>query len=102
MAAGDLPDGVEVARLGEHDADVGQRGLHQQTGHVAFGQASVKRVGVVERHDRGRERDVDLWAEPARTGDDPVAVEDGEGLVDGAVVAPVHDRDPWRPVSARA
>ena len=30
-------------------------------------------------------------------GDDPVAVQDGEGLVDGAVVAPVHHRDPGAP-----
>ena len=42
--------------------------------------------------------DVDLWAERARARHHAVAgaavLEHAEGLVDGAVVAPVHDRDP--------
>ena len=94
VPAGDLADPVEVAVLGEHDADVGQRRLHQQAGDVALGQPPVERVEVVERDHRRRRRDVDLRTERARPGDDPVAVEHGERLVDRAVVAPVHHRDP--------
>ena len=51
--AGDLADRVEVALVGQHDADVGQRRLHQQAGDVALRQAPVERVGIVEGDDRG-------------------------------------------------
>ena len=58
-----------------------------------MGERRLERGEVVEGHDAGGERDVDLGAERAGAGDHPVAVEHGERLVDGAVVAPVHDRD---------
>ena len=94
VATGDLADAVEVAVVGQHDADVGQRRLHQQAGDVALGQPPVEGVEVVERHHGRRDGDVDLRTEGAGPGHHPVAVEHGEGLVDGAVVAPVHHRDP--------
>ena len=92
MPAGDLADRVEVARLGQHDADVGERGLHQQAGDVALGEPAVEGVGVVEGEDGRGDGHVDLRTHAARARDDPVALEDGEGLVDGAVVAPVDRR----------
>ena len=57
----------------------------------------VERVRVVERHHGGRLSDVDLRAHRAGPGHHPVTVEDGQRLVDGAVVAPVHHRDPRPP-----
>ena len=94
VAARDLADALEVAVVGQHDPDVGQRRLHQQAGDVALRQTTVEGVEVVERHDRGRHGDVDLRPESARAGNHAALVEHGEGLVDGAVVAPVHHRDP--------
>ena len=58
----------------------------------------VEGVEVVERHHRGGGGDVDLRSQRARPRDDPVAratvLEHAERLVDRAVVAPVHHRDP--------
>ena len=97
VPAGHLADPVEVAVVGEHDADVRQRRLHQQAGDVALGQPTVQGAEVVERHHRGRRGHVDLRPEPTGPGHHPVPVEHGEGLVDGAVVAPVHHRHPRPP-----
>ena len=84
---------VEIAGLGQHDADVRQRRLHQHGGDVAVVQRPLQRVEVVERHHRVVERRVDLGADcpgrrttwPGRPG--------SPRLVDRAVVAPVHHRD---------
>ena len=46
---------------------------------------------------RGRQGHVDLRAHGSGPGHDPVALEHGQGLVDGAVVAPVEHRDPRSP-----
>ena len=54
----------------------------------------VERIRVVERHDGRGLGDRHLRAHRTGAGHDPVAVEHGQGLVDRAVVAPVHDRDP--------
>ena len=64
-------------------------------GHVAVVQRPLERVEVVERHDPGRQRRVDLRTDRARAADDAAAVvgEDRQRLVDRAVVAPVHHRD---------
>ena len=50
VLAGDLADRFGVALVREHDADVGERRLHEQAGHVALGQPPVERVEVVEGH----------------------------------------------------
>ena len=94
MPPGDLTDSLEVALLRQHDPDVGQRGLHQQARDIALAQPPVERLEVVERHHGRRDRHVDLRAERTRPRHDPAAVQHREGLVDGAVVAPVHHRDP--------
>ena len=59
---GQLPDRGEVAGLGQHDADVGQRRFHQHGGDVAVGQFPLERGHVVELHDPGRRRRIDRRA----------------------------------------
>ena len=90
---GQLAHPGEVALVREHDADVGQRGLHEDRGDVAVGEGRLQGREVVEGHHPGRQGHVHLRAERAGAGDHLVAVEHGQGLVDGAVVAPVHHRD---------
>ncbi len=97
VAARDLPHRVEVAGLGEHDPDVGERRLHQQAGHVALRQPPVQGVRVVEGDDRRGLGHGHLRPQRARPWHDPVTVQHGQGLVDRAVVAPVHHRDPGPP-----
>ena len=61
-------DRLEVARLGQDDADVGERRLHQHDGDVAMGELGGQAVDVVELRDPGGERDVHGRADvpPAR------------------------------------
>ena len=89
-----LPQRVVVAGIGQHDADVGERRLGEDAGHVAHGQRRLERGHVVEGHDDGGQRGIDLRADGAVPGHDlPAVVERGQGLVDRAVVAPVEDED---------
>jgi hypothetical protein len=58
VSAGDLPDGLEVARRGQDDAEVHHRGLHDQAGRQpSLGleplNAALHRVGVVEGNGHG-------------------------------------------------
>ena len=92
--AGQPAHGVVVAGLGQDDADVGQGRLDQHDGHVAGGERAFQGLDVVEGHDLGRLRRVDLRAEVAAPRLDPaVRRQPGEGLVDRAVVAVVVDDD---------
>ncbi len=94
MPAGQLADGVVIAGVGEHDADVGQRRLHERDGHVAVGELPVEGVDVVDLDDPRRLRRRHGRAEVAAPGDDPAVGRDpGEGLVDRAVVVVVVDED---------
>ena len=68
VAAGDVADGLEVARLREHDAEVHHRRLHDHAGGLAalLGEAldaALHRARVVERHG---DREVDDGLRDAR------------------------------------
>ena len=63
--ARDVADGVEVARLGQDDPDVGQGGLEQDGRDVAVGQRRLESVDIVELDDAGRPGDVDLGTDRA-------------------------------------
>ena len=91
--AGELAQRLVKARLGQDDADVGQRRLGQHQRDVAGGELALECLDVVELDHPGRLGELHRWADVARPGDDGVAVEGGEGLVDGAVVAVVEDQD---------
>jgi hypothetical protein len=94
VPAGELANTLEVAGLGQDDADVGERRLHEHAGDIAVTQRRLHRVEVVELHHLGGERRVDRRSERAGAGDHvAVGVEHGERLVDRAVVAPVHHED---------
>jgi hypothetical protein len=57
VLAGQLADGGQVTGLGQHDADVGQRGLHQHRGDIAVRQFPFQARGIVElRHPGGLAR----------------------------------------------
>ena len=64
----ELAHGLEEARLGRHDADVGHRRLHEHAGDVARRERGAQRLDVVELDDLGRLRRVDLRADVARLG----------------------------------
>ena len=95
LSAGQLTQSVVEARLGEHDADVRQRRLGENARHVAraasacFERADVVPLDDARRH--GTARPACRRCRGARA--DLAALEDGERLVDGAVVAPVEDED---------
>jgi hypothetical protein len=97
VPAGDLADTREVVLLGKDDPDVRQCRLHQQARDITLGQAAVESLEVVERHHGRRDRNVDLWTQGARPGDDSVAFEHSKGLVDRPVIAPVHHCDARSP-----
>ena len=50
---------VVEARVGQDDADVGQRGLGEHAGDVALGERGFQRGGVVELDDARGDRGVD-------------------------------------------
>ena len=51
VAPGELAHPFEVAGLGQHDADVGERRLHQHRRDVAVGELALERLEIVElRH----------------------------------------------------
>ena len=90
MAAGDVADGLEVARLREHDAEVHHRRLHDHAGRLAAlrGQAldpALHRARVVEGN---RDRQVHDGLRDAR----PVG-QRGEVLVIADLVVLDADRD---------
>jgi hypothetical protein len=81
-----------IAGVGQHDADVRERGLEQAGGDITLGEGSLEALEVVDLHhargllERHRLPDVALARHGAPT------LERGERLVDRAVVAPVvHD-----------
>ena len=87
MLAGQLADGVQIPGLGQDDADIGQRGLHQDGGHVTVGQLPFQCGRVVElRHPGGLAR-IDRCSDVARSRLRAVLRRDDERLVDAAVVA---------------
>ena len=87
-------DGLQVAGLGEHDADVGQRRLHQHGGDVVVGELVSQLVGLVELGDAGGLGEIDRPADVAGPRDDlALLVAERERLVDAAVVAPGVDED---------
>ena len=69
MPGAQLPDGGQVAVVGQHDADVRQGGLHQHRGDVAVGQGGVQGRQVVELHDPGGQVEVDGGTDVAGPGD---------------------------------
>ena len=84
---------VVEARVGQHDADVGERRLGEHAGDVARRPARRSSAATsLNCTTVGGQRRVDLRADAARPGDDraPSASSDHERLVDGAVVAPVE------------
>ena len=92
MLAGDLAHAFEVPRFGQHDADVGERGLDQHACDVAMRGGAFEIVEIVERHHACGERRIHLRTDCARTRDGALAETNDECFVDGAVVAPVvHD-----------
>jgi len=82
---------VVVSRIGVDDADVGHRGLGQNTRHVARREGGLEGRDVVELDDARRDRRVDGWADVVLPGPATTVLQGNEGLVDGAVVAPVED-----------
>ena len=90
MAAGDVADGLEVARLGQHDAEVHHRRFHDHAGGLAalLGEPldpALHRAGVVERD---RDRQVDDGLRNARA-----VRQRGEVLVVSDLVVLDADRD---------
>ncbi|CAB4613806.1 unannotated protein [freshwater metagenome] len=89
-----LSASVEVAGLRKHNADVGQRWFHQNRSNVAGLQRAFEVIhAVVIDHDGGFVQ-VNGCSDVAgpRHGL-AVLVQDGKGLVNGSVVAPIVDHD---------
>ena len=94
VAAAGLPHGGEEAVLGQHDADVRERRLHQHARHVAVASAA----STVSSSLNSATRVVSAGSTagptlPARERSVPPCERD-ERLVDRAVVAPVEDEHP--------
>ena len=84
----------QVARLRQHDADVGKRWLHEHTCNIATRKRLLERIDVVELNHTGSERRIYLRTKRSRTRNDCARfVEHSKRFVDGAVVTPVHDDD---------
>ena len=79
------------AGLRVHDADVRERGLREHAGDVAVPELPPERLDVVPLDHPGRLIERDRRPEVRLALHDPTVAERGEGLVDGAVVAPVED-----------
>ena len=91
LAAG-LLEALEEARLGQHDADVRERGLGQHAGDVAARERAPHALQVVELDDDRRLRRIDLRPDVAGLRRRLAVLADHrDRLVDGAVVAPVED-----------
>ena len=82
------------ARLRMDDADVGERRLSENQRDITSCELPLEAVEIIELDDAGRHRRIDRRAEiaAARTNDSVVA-ERREGLVDGAVIAPIENED---------
>ncbi len=94
VEAGEAAQGVMEARVGQHDADVGECRLGQNTGDLARGKGCFEGCRVVERHHHSRLLGVHLGADAAFPWLGPaVGAEGHQRLVDAAVVAPVEDED---------
>jgi hypothetical protein len=93
MLAGQRSHRSQVARLGQHDADVGERWLHQDGGDVTVRELALEGSGIVELDDPSCRPGID-WSphvpcpgrRSSRGGDD-------ERLVHAAVVAVAVDED---------
>ncbi len=94
VCAGQFAYGGQVAGLGQHDADVGERGFHEDGGDVAVRQLPLQLGGIVELGDTAGERDVAGSADVAGAcGAVAVRSDDDERLVDAAVVAVAVHQD---------
>ena len=79
--------------LRRHDADVRECGLREDAGDIAVRELPFERFGVVPLDDPGRLGERNGRPDVRVAFDDPSRiVERREGLVDGAVVAPVEDQ----------
>ena len=79
--------------LRRHDADVRECGLREDAGDIAVRELSFERFGVVPHDDPGRLGERNGRPDVRVAFDDSSRiVERREGLVDGAVVAPVEDQ----------
>ena len=84
----------QIARLRQHDADVGERWLHEHTGNIATRERLLERIDVVELNHPGGERRIYLRTKRARASDNSARfIKHSKRFVDCAVVAPVHDDD---------
>ena len=90
----DLPERLVVSRVGEDDADIGERRLRQDARDVAGSQSGFESGEIVELHHLGGRGRMDLRADVgfAQFGL-PAQAHGGEGLVHRAVVAPVEHQD---------
>ncbi len=90
----DLPNCLVIARLRQHDPDVGQCRFEQDRRDIAIGEGRIEACDVVELGDAGRLRDIDLRPDVAADRHDrAVGAEHRDRLVDRAVVAMVVDDD---------
>ena len=94
MSTGHLADGVEVARVRQDDADVGQRRLHQHRRHITVSQLLLQALDVVELGHPAGHRHIDRRTDVARpAGALAIFADDDERLVDRPVVAVAVDED---------
>ena len=85
---------LEEPLVGQHDADVGHRGLAQHRGDVAVRQFARQRIEVVELHDPCGRRRIVGGRDVARARHRPsVGSDHDEGLVDRPVVRIREDQD---------
>ena len=82
-----------VARVGEHDSDVGERRLHEHRRDLPRCESGLEGWHIVERNDRRRQGRSHRCPDRAPAFDHCARfVEGGVGLIDGAVIAVVmHD-----------
>ena len=51
VLAGEIAQGLMIAGLGQHDADIGQRRFGQHTSDISMGERRFQRVEIVELDD---------------------------------------------------
>ena len=86
-----IPERLVIAGVRQDDADVGQRRLDQHAGDVALRQLALEPVEVVDLDSPRRDRGLDGSSDRVRTEREGPFLQDDEGLVHGAVVAPGVD-----------